>query len=68
MFSVQSSDKATGTIVATFKTDRPANYIDCGLVTSSYIDKEKVTKNTPIIMLNLQNIFMKRTDRIMMRK
>lgn len=44
VFSVQSSDKATGTIIATFKTDRPANYIDCGLVTSNYINKEKVTK------------------------
>ncbi|MFD1260250.1 hypothetical protein [Entomomonas asaccharolytica] len=44
VFSVQSSDKATGTIIATFKTDRPANYVDCGLVTSSYVNKEKVTK------------------------
>lgn len=42
-FSVQSADKATGVIVATFKTERAANYIDCGLVKRQYRDEEKKT-------------------------
>lgn len=42
-FSVKSADKATGVIVATFKTERAGNYVDCGLVKREYMDQEKRT-------------------------
>lgn len=41
-FKLVSSDKVNGTIIAIFKTDRPINYVDCGIVTRKYRDEDKV--------------------------
>lgn len=41
-FKLETTDKASGTLVATFQTDRPINYIDCGIVKRKYRDNEKV--------------------------
>lgn len=35
-FQIQNTNKTSGTIIATFKTDRPSNYIDCGIVTRKF--------------------------------
>lgn len=42
-FKIGNVDKKNGIITATFSTDRPTNYIDCGVVKASYMDDEKVT-------------------------
>lgn len=42
-FTIGNVDKKNGIITATFETDRPTNYIDCGIVKASYKDDEKVT-------------------------
>lgn len=41
-FTVNSTDKNTGIIVVSFKTDRPVNYIDCGIVKTNYRANDKV--------------------------
>lgn len=41
-FTVNSIDKTTHTIVVSFKTDRPVNYIDCGIVKTNYRTSDKV--------------------------
>lgn len=40
-FTVNSVDKNTGIINVTFKTDRPVNYIDCGIVKTNYRSSDK---------------------------
>ncbi|AWM79963.1 hypothetical protein DKL61_06095 [Gammaproteobacteria bacterium ESL0073] len=42
-FTIGNVDKKNGIITATFETDRPTNFIDCGIVKASYMDDEKVT-------------------------
>lgn len=42
-FTIENVDKDNGIITAKFSTDRPTNYIDCGIVKASYMDDEKIT-------------------------
>lgn len=41
-FTVESVDKDNGIITATFTSDRPTNFIDCGIVKANYKDDKKV--------------------------
>lgn len=42
IFKLESIDKANGIIIATFKTDRASDYVDCGIVHRKYRDNEGV--------------------------